>query len=127
MPYTTLFRSLGYVPDFLRMSFANGGEHEVDPELVSALNLLLILHADHEQNCSASTVRIVGSAQANIYASVAAGIGALSGPLHGGANEAVLAMLNEIHDSDDDVDTFMNRVKNKEKGVRLMGDRKSVV
>ena len=114
-------QSLGYLPDFLRMSFANGGSQEVDPELVNALNLLLILHADHEQNCSASTVRIVGSSHANIYASVAAGIGALSGPLHGGANEAVLAMLNEIHSSDDDVDTFMNRVKNKEKGVRLMG------
>src|SRR5699024_7240828 len=114
-------QSLGYLPDFLRMSFAGGGSHEVDPELVSALNLLLILHADHEQNCSASTVRIVGSAHADIFSSVSAGISALSGPLHGGANEAVLAMLNEIHDSDDDVDTFMNRVKNKEKGVRLMG------
>ncbi len=113
--------SLGYVQDFLRMSFANGGGYETDPELVKALNLLLILHADHEQNCSTSTVRIVGSAHANLYASVSAGIGALSGPLHGGANEAVLAMLNDIQSSDDDVDTFMTRVKNKEKGVRLMG------
>ncbi|MBZ2196521.1 citrate synthase [Occultella gossypii] len=114
--------SLGYVPDFLRMSFSTNGEpYEVDDALVQALNLLLILHADHEQNCSTSTVRIVGSAHANLYASVSAGIGALSGPLHGGANEAVLAMLSEIQASDDDVDTYMDRVKNKEKGVRLMG------
>ena len=114
--------SLGYVPDFLRMSFCRNGEpYEIDPTLVKALNLLLILHADHEQNCSTSTVRIVGSAHANLYASVSAGIGALSGPLHGGANEAVLAMLGEIQASDDDVDTFMTRVKNKDKGVLLMG------
>ncbi|WP_156740814.1 citrate synthase [Occultella aeris] len=114
--------SLGYVPDFLRMSFSTNGEpYEVDDALVQALNLLLILHADHEQNCSTSTVRIVGSAHANLYASVSAGIGALSGPLHGGANEAVLAMLSEIQASGDDVDTYMDRVKNKEKGVRLMG------
>ncbi len=115
-------QSLGYLEDFLRMSFAKpGSEYETNPSLVKALNLLLILHADHEQNCSTSTVRIVGSAHANLYASVSAGIGALSGPLHGGANEAVLDMLAEIRDSDDDVDTFMTRVKNKEKGVRLMG------
>ncbi|TDE93887.1 citrate synthase [Occultella glacieicola] len=114
--------ALGYVPDFLRMSFSTNGEpYETDDALVQALNLLLILHADHEQNCSTSTVRIVGSAHANLYASVSAGIGALSGPLHGGANEAVLAMLGEIQSSSDDVDTFMDRVKNKEKGVRLMG------
>ncbi|HLS16124.1 MAG TPA: citrate synthase [Beutenbergiaceae bacterium] len=115
-------QSLGYVPDFLRMSFASdGGEYDISDTMVKALNLLLILHADHEQNCSTSTVRIVGSAHANLYSSVSAGIGALSGPLHGGANEAVLEMLSQIRDSDDDVDTFMSRVKNKEKGVRLMG------
>src|SRR5699024_3349652 len=85
------------------------------------LDMLLILHADHEQNCSASTVRLVGSSDANIFSSISAGVGALAGPLHGGANEAVLAMLNRIHDSDDDVDTFMTKVKNKEDGVRLMG------
>jgi len=83
--------------------------------------MLLILHADHEQNCSTSTVRIVGSSQANLFASVSAGVGALSGPSHGGANEAVLAMLEQIQASDDDVDTFMTKVKNKEAGVRLMG------
>jgi|SRR5690625_2258316 len=115
--------SLGYLEGFLRMSFAadDGQPYEQNPSLVKALNLLLILHADHEQNCSTSTVRIVGSAHANLYASISAGIGALSGPLHGGANEAVLNMLQEIKDSNDDVDTFMQRVKNKEEGVRLMG------
>ncbi|ACQ79390.1 citrate synthase I [Beutenbergia cavernae DSM 12333] len=113
--------SLGYVGDFLRMCFADGGEYEPSPSLAEALNLLLVLHADHEQNCSTSTVRIVGSAHANLYASVSAGINALSGPLHGGANEAVLEMLRDIRESDDDVDTFMKRVKNKDKGVRLMG------
>src|SRR5690625_6807 len=115
-------RSNGYLPDFLRMSFAgDDGAYEQNPFLAKALNLLLILHADHEQNCSTSTVRIVGSAHANLYASVSAGIGALSGRLHGGANEAVLAMLNDIKNSPDDVDTFMERVKDKESGARLMG------
>ncbi|MGN6301821.1 MAG: citrate/2-methylcitrate synthase, partial [Angustibacter sp.] len=80
-----------------------------------------ILHADHEQNCSTSTVRLVGSSQANLFASVSAGINALFGPLHGGANQAVLEMLEGIRDSDDDVDGFMTKVKNKEAGVRLMG------
>ena len=89
--------SRGYVEDFLRMTFAVPyQQYEADPVVVSALDQLLILHADHEQNCSTSTVRIVGSSQANLYASVAAGINALSGPLHGGANEAVLKMLTEI-------------------------------
>ncbi|MPV48789.1 MULTISPECIES: citrate synthase [unclassified Pseudactinotalea] len=112
----------GYIEDFLRMTFGLPFQNaDPDPVLVRALDMLLILHADHEQNCSASTVRMVGSADANIFSSVSAGIGALSGPLHGGANEAVLAMLNRIHDSDDDVDTFMTKVKNKESGVRLMG------
>jgi citrate synthase len=89
--------------------------------MAKALDLLFILHADHEQNCSTSTVRLVGSSQANLFASVSAGINALFGPLHGGANQAVLEMLETIRDSDDDVDTFMKRVKNKEQGVRLMG------
>src|SRR5690242_6344351 len=83
--------------------------------------MLFVLHADHEQNCSTSTVRMVGSSQANLFMSVSAGINALSGPLHGGANQAVLEMLEKIRRSDDDVDTFMRRVKNKEQGVRLMG------
>jgi citrate synthase len=89
--------------------------------MARALDLLFILHADHEQNCSTSTVRLVGSGQANLFASVSAGIHALSGPLHGGANSAVLEMLEKIRSSDDDVDTFMTKVKNKEDGVRLMG------
>ncbi|WP_246043505.1 citrate synthase [Rarobacter incanus] len=114
--------SRGYVEDFLRMTFAVPYEqYDANPILVEALDKLLILHADHEQNCSASVVRITGSAHANLYASVSAGISALSGPLHGGANEAVLKMLTAIRDSDDDVKTFIKRVKAKEEGVRLMG------
>ncbi len=112
----------GYVDDFLRMSFARPYEHwEANPVLVSAMDKLLILHADHEQNCSTSTVRIVGSSNANLYASVAAGVNALSGPSHGGANEAVLLMLENIRSGGDSVETFMKKVKNKEDGVRLMG------
>ncbi|MCV2396424.1 citrate synthase [Actinotalea sp. M2MS4P-6] len=115
-------RGLGYVPDFLRMSFQPTAKHyDVDPAMAKALDVLLLLHADHEQNCSTSTVRIVGSAHANLYASVSAGINALSGPLHGGANEAVLRMLNEIQADGGDARAFMTRVKNKEAGVRLMG------
>ncbi|HEY0186530.1 MAG TPA: citrate synthase [Cellulomonas sp.] len=114
--------SRGYIEDFLRMTFAVPyQQYDIDPTVVKALDKLLILHADHEQNCSTSTVRIVGSAQANLYASVAAGINALSGPLHGGANEAVLRMLGEIRDNGGDATDFMRRVKNKEQGVRLMG------
>ena len=115
-------RGQGFVADFLRMSFQpNGSPYEVDETMVRALDLLLILHADHEQNCSTSTVRIVGSAHANLYASVSAGINALSGPLHGGANEAVLAMLTEIAGAGGDATDFMRRVKDKEAGERLMG------
>jgi len=114
--------SKSYVEDFLRMTFALPYQRDdIDPVLVRALDMLLILHADHEQNCSTSTVRMVGSSHANIYASIAAGVGALSGPLHGGANEAVLDMLQRIQESDDDVDTFVKRVKNREDGIRLMG------
>ncbi|MEP7794513.1 citrate synthase [Sanguibacter sp. 25GB23B1] len=114
--------SRGYVDDFLRMTFAVPYmQYDSDPTVVDALDKLLILHADHEQNCSTSTVRIVGSSQANIYASVAAGINALSGPLHGGANESVLKMLTEIKGSGTGVQDFMKKVKNKEDGVRLMG------
>jgi len=114
--------SRGYVEDFLRMTFAVPYmQYEPDPTTVAALEQLLILHADHEQNCSTSTVRIVGSSHANLYASVAAGINALSGPLHGGANEAVLKMLTEIKAEGGDASAFMSRVKDKEQGVRLMG------
>ncbi|WP_129338142.1 citrate synthase [Cellulomonas endophytica] len=114
--------SRGYVEDFLRMTFAAPyQQYDPDPRVVAALDKLLILHADHEQNCSTSTVRIVGSSHANLYASVAAGINALSGPLHGGANEAVLKMLAEIQSNGGDASAFMKRVKDKEPGVRLMG------
>jgi citrate synthase len=114
--------SLGYVGNFLRMTFGLPTEpYEVDPEIARVLDMLFILHADHEQNCSTSTVRLVGSAHANLFSSVSAGVDALLGPLHGGANQAVLEMLERIHESDDDVDTFMRRVKAKEPGVRLMG------
>ncbi len=112
----------GLVENFLRMTFGFPAEpYELDPTMVKALDQLFILHADHEQNCSTSTVRMVGSAHANLFASVSAGINALFGPLHGGANEAVLSMLDEIQASSDDVDTFVKRVKNREDGVRLMG------
>ncbi|WP_159793991.1 citrate synthase [Puerhibacterium puerhi] len=114
--------SRGYVEDFLRMSFSRPYEQwEPNPVVSAAMDKLLILHADHEQNCSTSTVRIVGSSNANLYASVSAGVNALSGPSHGGANEAVLVMLERIRSGGDSVETFMKKVKNKEDGVRLMG------
>ncbi len=113
---------LNLVQNFLRMTFGFPAEpYELDEHAVHALDLLFILHADHEQNCSTSTVRMVGSSQANLFASVSAGINALFGPLHGGANQAVLEMLEGIRDSGDDVRTYMERVKRKEQGVRLMG------
>ena len=115
-------RGRGFVTDFLRMAFQPTAQHfDVDPVMARALDVLLLLHADHEQNCSTSTVRIVGSSHANLYASVSAGINALSGPLHGGANEAVLRMLTDIQASGGDATAFMTKVKNKEAGVRLMG------
>ncbi|WP_282852176.1 citrate synthase [Gulosibacter sediminis] len=114
--------SLSFVENFLKLNFGNYAEpYEVNPVLSRALDRLLILHADHEQNASTSTVRLVGSTEANIYASISAGISALYGPLHGGANEAVLTMLGEIRDSGDGVARFVQRVKDKEDGVRLMG------
>ncbi|MCC3653917.1 MULTISPECIES: citrate synthase [Streptomyces] len=113
---------LGYVENFLRMTFSvPAAEYEQNPVMVSALEKLLILHADHEQNCSTSTVRLVGSSQANMFASISAGICALWGPLHGGANQSVLEMLEGIKNSGGDVDTFIRKVKNKEDGVKLMG------
>jgi len=114
--------SLDFVPNFLRLNFGNMAERYVeDPTLARALDRLLILHEDHEQNASTSTVRLVGSTGANLYASISAGIQALSGPLHGGANEAVLSMLAGIRDSGEGVEKFVERVKNKEDGVKLMG------
>lgn len=121
-PYLYPQNALDYVHNFLRMTFGVPAEdYEVDPVVVEALDLLLILHADHEQNCSTSTVRLVGSSHANMFASVSAGINALFGPLHGGANQAVLEMLERIHASGGGVKTFIRQVKNREHGVRLMG------
>ncbi|MBT1034966.1 citrate synthase [Canibacter sp. lx-45] len=114
--------SLNFVENFLRLNFGNLAEpYEINPVLVKALDRLLILHADHEQNASTSTVRLVGSTGANMFSSISAGINALSGSLHGGANEAVLKMLQGIIDSGGSVRDFVERVKNKEAGVRLMG------
>ena len=114
--------SLGMVENFLRMTFGTHAEDYVqNPVVTEALDTLLLLHADHEQNCSTSTVRLVGSSQANLFASVSAGINALYGPLHGGANEAVLEMLKSIKDSGETVQRYVERVKNKEDGIRLMG------
>ncbi|WP_435520824.1 citrate synthase [Agromyces larvae] len=114
--------SLDFVSNFLRLNFGNMAEpYVVDPTLAKALDRLLILHEDHEQNASTSTVRLVGSTGANLYSSISAGIQALSGPLHGGANEAVLQMLAKIRDSGEGVGRFVERVKRKEDGVKLMG------
>ncbi|MGO0603490.1 citrate synthase [Brevibacterium linens] len=114
--------SLSLVENFLRVNFGvPAEEYEPDPLAVKAMDQLFILHADHEQNCSTSTVRLVGSSQANVFQSISAGVNALAGPLHGGANSAVLEMLEQIAASDDGPKKFMERVKNKEDGVRLMG------
>jgi citrate synthase len=114
--------SLDYVSNFMNMTFGVPAEpYEVNPAIVKALDMLFILHADHEQNCSTSTVRMVGSSHANLFASVSAGINAVFGPLHGGANQAVLEMLEGIQSSGDTVQQFIQRVKNREDGVKLMG------
>ncbi len=114
--------SLGYVENFLRLTFGVPAvPYEVDPVVAKVLDMLFILHADHEQNCSTSTVRLVGSSQANLFASISAGVNALFGPLHGGANQAVLEMLESIRSDGGDPDAFMRRVKAKEPGVKLMG------
>jgi citrate synthase len=114
--------SMSFVENYLKLNFGIQAEPYVqNPVMVRALERLLILHADHEQNASTSTVRLVGSTEANLFASVSAGIHALSGPLHGGANEAVLQMLRGIRDSGEGVERFVERVKRKEQGVKLMG------
>jgi citrate synthase len=111
-----------YCENFLYMMFAMPTEeYKVDPVVVDALNKLLILHADHEQNCSASTVRIVGSSQANLYSSIAGGISALWGPLHGGANQAVIEMLDKIMADGGDMDKWVAKAKDKDDPFRLMG------
>ena len=114
--------SLDYCSTFLQMMFAKPGEaFKGDPVVSKALNKLLILHADHEQNCSTSTVRLVGSSQANVFASISAGIQALSGPLHGGANQEVIEMLEAIKADGGDTDKYIAMAKDKTSGFRLMG------
>jgi citrate synthase len=114
--------SLGYVENFLRMTFGvPATPYHVDPTMVRTLDMLFLLHADHEQNCSTSTVRLVGSSNANLFASISAGVNALFGPLHGGANQAVLDMLERIHAEGGSVADFVERVKKKDTGVKLMG------
>jgi citrate synthase len=112
----------GYVDNFMCLMFElPTGPYTADPKVVAALDKLFILHADHEQNCSTSTVRIVGSSHAGLFASISAGVSALWGPLHGGANQAVLEMLQEIHDNGGDVAKFVLKAKDKEDPFRLMG------
>lgn len=121
-PYIYPKNKYDYVTNFLHMTFGQRTEEVViDPVIVSAMNTLLILHADHEQNCSTSTVRIVGSSESNIYASVSAGISALWGPLHGGANQAVIEMLERIKEDGGDTDKWINKAKDKNDPFRLMG------
>ena len=121
-PFIYPQNDLSYCANFLQMMFAVPCEpYEVDPDAVAALNLLLIVHADHEQNCSTSTVRMVGSSNANLFASISAGICALWGPLHGGANEAVVLMLERILAEGGDVRKFVNLAKDKKSNFRLMG------
>jgi citrate synthase len=111
-----------YTPNFLHMMFSvPNGDYDLKPEVVRALDLIFLLHADHEQNCSTSTVRMVASSKAGLFASVAAGVCALWGPLHGGANQAVLEMLQEIHREGDDGSRFIEAAKDKKSGRRLMG------
>jgi citrate synthase len=112
----------GYVENFMRLMFELPTEpYKADPKVVAALDKLFILHADHEQNCSTSTVRIVGSSHAGLFASISAGVSALWGPLHGGANQAVLEMLQEIHNNGGDVAKFVLKAKDKDDPFRLMG------
>jgi citrate synthase len=114
--------ALGYIDDFLRLTFGvPTTPYRVDPTVARVLDMLFVLHADHEQNCSTSTVRLVGSSHANLFASVSAGVNALFGPLHGGANQAVLEMLERIHAAGDDARALVRKVKDKQDGVKLMG------
>ena len=121
-PFNYPNNEFDYCENFLHMMFAMPSEkYKMNPTVVAALNKLLILHADHEQNCSTATVRVVGSSQANLYATISAGINALWGPLHGGANQAVIEMLEEIHADGGDVAKFVAKAKDKEDPFRLMG------
>jgi len=121
-PYIYPRNDLNYTEDFLHMMFAVPSEqYEVPDVLTRALDLLLILHGDHEQNCSTSTVRMVGSSQANLFASISSGVSALWGPLHGGANQAVINMLQMIQDDGGDYQKYMDMAKDRDSGFRLMG------
>ena len=121
-PFVYPINEFTYTKNFLNMLFGvPTTNYEVPEEFVKALNVLFILHADHEQNCSTSTVRLVGSSEANLFASISTGIAALWGPLHGGANQAVLEMLKQIHNDGGDVQKFVNLAKDKGSGFRLMG------
>jgi citrate synthase len=121
-PFVYPKNSLSYCENFLNMMFSVPAEdYDVDPEFTQIMNLLLILHADHEQNCSTSTVRMVGSSKANLFASISAGICALWGPLHGGANQEVLEMLTAIHANGGDVKKYVAMAKDKNSGFKLMG------
>jgi citrate synthase len=121
-PFLYPDNSLSLTENFLRMTFGvPTARYDIDPAIVKTLDMLFVLHADHEQNCSTSTVRLVGSSHANLFASVSAGINALFGPLHGGANQAVLEMLTRIHADGMDAKEFVAKVKDREPGHRLMG------
>jgi citrate synthase len=121
-PYIYPRNDLDYSSNFLQMMFGLPVEpYEIDPVVARALDVLLILHADHEQNCSTSTVRLVGSSEANLFASVAGGMNALWGPLHGGANSAVISMLTDIDADGGDVDKYVAKAKDKDDPFRLMG------
>ena len=121
-PFVYPSKKLSYCENFLTMMFSSPVKDDpLDPDIVKALDMLLILHADHEQNCSASSVRLVGSSHANLYAAITAGIAALWGPLHGGANQAVMEMLTQIHESGSDVSKFIDMAKDKENNFRLSG------
>tara|TARA_R100001369_G_scaffold21881_6_gene39848 strand:- start:58427 stop:59710 length:1284 start_codon:yes stop_codon:yes gene_type:complete len=122
LPLENSDNSLGYVESFLKMMFQKPGEeYKANKNVVDALDKLLILHADHEQNCSTSTVRIVGSSQAGLFASISAGVSALWGPLHGGANQAVIEMLEAIKADGGDTSKFIAKAKDKDDPFRLMG------
>ncbi len=121
-PYVYPLNALGYTENFLNMMFAVPTEpYELDPDTAAALDLLFVLHADHEQNCSASTVRLVGSSNVNVFAAIAAGISALWGPRHGGANQEVVEMLEHIHQAEGDTQSFIRRAKDKDDPFRLAG------
>ena len=121
-PFVYPTRELSYCENFLNMMFSSPvNDYQLDPDTVKALDMLLILHADHEQNCSASSVRLVGSSHANLYAAISAGIAALWGPLHGGANQAVMEMLGQIHKSGSHVSKFIDMAKDKQSSFRLSG------